>query len=145
MTLRVSAYAVIVEERGMLLSRLAPTVGIGPLWTLPGGGLDPFEDPADAAVREVREETGYDVEVDELVGISSLVVDPAVTPTKLTEKSQLLRIVFRAHVVGGALAYEVDGSTDIAGWIALTEIDGLPRVELVDVARTFAGLLPSSM
>ena len=142
--LRVSAYAVIIGERGMLLSRLSPLVGVGPLWTLPGGGIDPFEDPVDAAVREVREETGYDVAIDNLVGVSSLVIDPALEPTNLAEKTQMLRIVYRAHVVGGALTHEVDGSTDLAGWIALAELDDLPRVELVDVARTLAGLTPPS-
>lgn len=142
MTIRVGAYAVVVDERGMLLSRLAPMVGVGPLWTMPGGGIDPFEDPADAAVREVREETGYDVALDGLIGLSSLVVDPAVRFTNFTEKTQLLRVVYRARVVGGDLRHEVDGSTDLAGWVPLPDLDDLPRVELVDEARRFAGLLP---
>ncbi|AEE46738.1 NUDIX hydrolase [Cellulomonas fimi ATCC 484] len=137
-----SAYAVVVEPRGMLLSRLAPMVGVGPKWTMPGGGIDPYEDPADAVVREVREETGYDVAVDELLGLSSLVVDPAVAPTNLPEKTHLLRVVYRAHVVGGDLRHESDGSTDLAAWVPLADLDDLYRVELVDRARRMAGLLP---
>ncbi|WP_124344509.1 NUDIX hydrolase, partial [Cellulomonas algicola] len=142
MAIRVSAYAVVVDQRGMLLSRLAPMVGVGPKWTMPGGGIDPYEDPADAAVREVGEETGYAIELDELLGISSLVVDPALGPTAMTEKTQLLRIVYRAHVVGGDLRHEVDGSTDFAAWQPLDALDDLYRVELVDEARHWAGLLP---
>ncbi|QHT55138.1 NUDIX domain-containing protein [Cellulomonas sp. H30R-01] len=141
MAIRVSAYAVVVDQRGMLLSRLAPMVGVGPKWTMPGGGIDPYEDPADAAVREVREETGYDIALDELLGVSSLVVDPALGPTAMTEKTQLLRIVYRAHVVGGDLRHEVDGSTDLAAWQPLDALDDLYRVELVDEARRWAGLL----
>lgn len=37
------------------------------LWSLPGGGVEPEEDWA-AAIREVREETGYEIAVDRLVG-----------------------------------------------------------------------------
>jgi 8-oxo-dGTP diphosphatase len=33
------------------------------LWLYPGGHIDPNEDPAQAAVREVREEAGIDVEI----------------------------------------------------------------------------------
>jgi len=140
--IRVSAYAVVVESRGMLLSRLSPMVGVGPLWTLPGGGIDPYEDPADAVVREVDEETGYAVEVDDLIGISSLVVDPALQRSQLPEKTQLLRIVYRAHVVGGTLRHEVDGSTDLAAWVPSADLDDLPCVELVGEARRFAALAP---
>ena len=37
-------------------------------WSLPGGWADPGDTPARAAAREVREETGYGVEVTKLVG-----------------------------------------------------------------------------
>lgn len=38
-------------------------------WALPGGGLDPKEDPVAGTVREVREETGFEVAVDHMIGV----------------------------------------------------------------------------
>lgn len=39
-----------------------------PVWVLPGGGIDPGETPEHAVVREILEETGFQVKVDRLVG-----------------------------------------------------------------------------
>lgn len=139
MDIRVAAYAVIVDDRGMLLSHWNEGGYSG--WTLPGGGIDPGEDPADAAVREVFEETGFAAELEDLIGVDSHVV-PAERRIGTKENAlHALRIVYRAHVTGGALTYELDGSTDYAAWFPLGEIDALDRVSLVDVGRRFAGLI----
>lgn len=39
-----------------------------PVWVLPGGGIDGEESPEEAIAREVKEETGFAVFVDRLVG-----------------------------------------------------------------------------
>ncbi|MFD6139902.1 NUDIX hydrolase [Promicromonospora sp. NPDC060271] len=138
--LRVAAYAVITDDQGrMLLPHWSEHAHSG--WTMPGGGLDPGEDPADAAVREVLEETGYHVELDGLLGIDSFVI-PAAERVRPSERPvQALRIVYRAHVTGGELRVEEDGTTDDVAWHTPEEIDALDRVPLVDLSRRWAGLI----
>lgn len=138
--LRVAAYAVITDDQGrILLPHWSEYAHSG--WTMPGGGLDPGEDPADAAVREVLEETGYHVELDGLLGIDSFVI-PAAERVRPSERPvQALRIVYRAHIIGGELRVEVDGSTDGVAWHTPEEVDALDRVPLVDLSRRWAGLI----
>ncbi|GEA79608.1 hypothetical protein [Cellulomonas uda] len=49
--------------------------------------------------------------------------------------------MYRAHVTGGALRDEVDGSTDRAAWFPLDAVADLPRHGFVDEALRLAGLL----
>jgi 8-oxo-dGTP diphosphatase len=137
MDMRVAAYAVITDGDRVLLAHWNDARRAS--WTLPGGGLEPGEHPADAAVREVFEETGFHVELDGVIGVDSHVI-AARDRLHGTGPLQALRIVYRAHVVGGALRNEVDGTTDEAAWFALADVAQLPRVALVDTAFAIAGL-----
>src|SRR4051794_24267454 len=106
MDMRVAAYAVIQDDQGRLL--LSHWIG-GPAWTMPGGGMDPGEHPIDTVIREVREETGYDVTVGEILGVDSYVVPTAKRLSEgATAPLHALRIVYRATIVGGTLTFEQD-------------------------------------
>ncbi|GAA1466967.1 NUDIX hydrolase [Microbacterium thalassium] len=139
MDLRVAAYAVIVDaEDRLLLAHWNQSGRSG--WTMPGGGLEEGEDPARAVIREVREETGYKVAVDDLLGIHSRVIPAGRRITAGTGRPlHTLRIVYRARVTGGKLRHEIDGSTDRAAWFDMAHVRGLQRVKLVDIALEMAG------
>ncbi|MFF1571718.1 NUDIX hydrolase [Leifsonia sp. NPDC058292] len=137
MDIRVAAYGVIVDGNRILLAHWRENGRSG--WTLPGGGIDPGEDPVDAVVREIAEETGYVAEAGELLGIDSHVVPAEHRFVPDAGPLHALRIVYRARVLSGDLTNELDGSTDEAAWF---ELDSIPsrRVELVNVALRMAGL-----
>ncbi|KHJ63850.1 NUDIX domain-containing protein [Burkholderia glumae] len=61
-----SVAAVIRDEDGRLLLQEKAT---GEPWSLPAGGIELGESPEDAIVREVMEETGYDVSVSRVLGV----------------------------------------------------------------------------
>ena len=135
--IRVAAYGVIVQEGRILLAHW--NEGGRRAWTLPGGGIDPGEDPVDAVVREIAEETGYVAIAGELLGVDSHVVPAEQRFVPDAGPLHALRIIYRASVVGGTLTNERDGSTDEAAWFAL---DSIPtrRVELVNIGMELAGL-----
>jgi 8-oxo-dGTP diphosphatase len=139
---RVAAYAVILRVgpgptgvQEILLSRLAQRITTDELWTLPGGGLDHGEDPRDAVLREVREETGLDADVGETARVYSAHL-PGVWRDGRRVDAHALRIVYDGWVAPDApepRVVEVDGSTSEAAWQPVTDVvDGrLPAAPLV--------------
>ncbi|MBH5334340.1 NUDIX hydrolase [Streptomyces pactum] len=131
-TLRVAAYAVIIDSGRILLARLNGTEGRR--WTLPGGGIEHGEDPYHAVIREVAEETGYRVAVDELLGIDSHRRPSAYRRARPRTDFHAVRVLYTAHITGGELRHETGGSTDRAAWFDLRRVPGLTRVSVIDAA-----------
>ncbi|HEY5628326.1 MAG TPA: NUDIX domain-containing protein [Candidatus Limnocylindrales bacterium] len=121
---RPAAYAWCEHDGHVLLCRVAGRLPGGGHWTLPGGGLRFGEDPQRAAVREVREETGLAVELGELLGVRSAVLEPHETLTG--HRIQAIGLLYRAMLKGGDLRDEAHGSSDLARWVPVEELASLP-------------------
>ena len=95
--LRPGAAAVIFDERERVLLQRRSDNG---RWGLPGGAMDVGETVEQACVREVKEETGYDVRVVRLVGVYS---DPQWTTIRYADGNafQFVTSLFECRVVGG--------------------------------------------
>ncbi len=130
---RLAAYAVVIDEHDRILLALWNEAD-QPQWTMPGGGVELDETVEEAAVRELREETGYDVELGRVLGIDTHVVPAEQRMRPSTRPMKSVRVVFEARVVGGQLRDEVDGTTDEARWIPIADVPSLNRVSLVDAA-----------
>lgn len=135
---RVAAYAVIIRDDRILLSRLAPRISSTPLWTLPGGGLDHGEDPRAAVLREVYEETGLEATVSATARVYSMHKEQARFGSMKADY-HALRIVFEGWVPVDSpepRVVEVDGSTSEAAWQPLEDVlsGALPVTALVTEA-----------
>jgi ADP-ribose pyrophosphatase YjhB (NUDIX family) len=116
----VAVSAFVLDEYGQLLMIRRTD---NDLYSIPGGGLEPGETVTAAAVREVQEETGIDIEVTGLIGIYS---DPEhVIAYDDGEVRQEFSICFRAQPVGGEL--RTSSESKEAFWV---EQDLLPELTI---------------
>lgn len=76
-------------------------------WAAPGGAIEPDEQPFEAVVREVREETGLDVEPVALRGVFGGPELRVRYPNG--DETQYVTAIFECEVRGGALAAGGDG------------------------------------
>lgn len=128
---RLAAYAVIVDDDRVLLALW--NEADQPRWTLPGGGVELNESAEEGAIREVREESGYDVELGPLLGVHSYVIPPERRRHARGRSMKAVRVIYTATVIGGDLTEEIDGTTDEARWFPLAEVPNLPQVGLIEV------------
>jgi 8-oxo-dGTP diphosphatase len=132
---RVAAYALVLRDDRILLTRLASRISADEKWHLPGGGVDHGENPRDALVREIREETGLDAEVGDTARVYSAHL-PSMWRQGRRWDYQALRIVYDAWVPVDApdpRVVEVDGSTVDVAWHAVDDVlsGALPVTDFV--------------
>ena len=126
----VTAGVVVSDERGrVLLLRHVLRKGSG--WGIPGGFLNAGEQPEEAVRRELREETGLELDSAELVTVRAL---PGV---------RQVEIIFRGSMKAGAVGgLEKNFEIDRAEWFARDALpEGLNREQrrLIDRALAPAG------
>lgn len=100
MTIRPGVAAVIITADGILLQRRDDNGK----WGLPGGGVEPGESVRVAIVREVREETGLEVEPLRLIGVYSDPVNHQIVTYPDGNVIHYVSTVFECAIRGGALA-----------------------------------------
>ncbi|GAA1506394.1 NUDIX domain-containing protein [Streptomyces synnematoformans] len=109
----------VTDDEGRILLQRRRDNG---LWALPGGGMDLGDTLPGCAVREVKEETGLDVEVTGVVGTYT---DPRhVVAYSDGEVRRQFNVCFTARVVGGTLAISEE-STELR-YVAPADLPDLP-------------------
>ncbi|WP_330178999.1 NUDIX domain-containing protein [Nocardia sp. NBC_01503] len=125
-SLKVAVSAVVRNDHGQILMILRTDNN---KCSIPGGGMEVGETPAQAVVREVKEETGIDIAVTGLVGVFS---NPEhVIAYEDGEVRQEFSICFTATPVGGDL--QTSSESKEVGWIdpeGLVNLDIHPSIWL---------------
>ena len=125
---RLAAYCVIVTQQDgrdcVLLSMLsAERTRWGSMWTLPGGGVEYDEGFEAAAVREVKEETGYDARIAGMLGARTFTPQRRESGEPDGRAFKSAAVIFEAVVTGGTLGtLEVGGSTEYAAWVPIDDV-----------------------
>jgi len=123
-----SAAVALYDDQGRVLMGLHADRRV---WVLPGGLIEPVEIPADAAVREVWEETGLHVELTGILGVyggKELLVDYV-----NGDQASYVGTIFRGHVIGGTLRADAQEILDVR-YVARAELAELPHARWLDIA-----------
>lgn len=124
-----AASAIVIDAEGRILLHRRQDNN---LWALPGGKMEFGESLAGCAVREVKEETGLDVEVAGIVGIYT---DPKhVFAYDDGEVRQEFSVCFLTRIVSGELAVSEE-SFEVA-FVTPAEVESLPMVDSIRLRVT---------
>ncbi len=117
---RLAAYAMVLSERGVLATEFSARTAVPGSWGLPGGGIDPGENPSQAVLREAVEETGQHIEIAHLLDIQT---DHWIgrSPSGVIEDFHAVRIIYAASCPHATdpVVNDVGGTTASSRWVPL--------------------------
>jgi ADP-ribose pyrophosphatase YjhB (NUDIX family) len=112
--------AVVLDEESRILLVRRGKPPLAGEWSLPGGALELGEHLEDGIRREVREETGLDVEPLEIVAVFDHISHADNAPERV--RFHYVLIDYRCRVLGGTLASATDVTE--ARWVRWNELNG---------------------
>ena len=115
----ITTHAVLIDEtrKKILLIKWKSPVG-QIVWGFPGGHIRMGEEVKDAVIREVQEETGYHIEVNQLLGVYDNVIEN--NSSKKTV-AHIINIIWMAKVRSGTLDFCKDEEIIEAKWFPFSE------------------------
>src|SRR3989344_3310652 len=120
---KVSVVAIHIEQDGKVLMVQEKGQAWG-LWSIPIGHVDEGETPKEAAKREVKEETGYNIGITERLG--QQVVSDTEYKGGEKDKGRGIEITFfRGKITGGELKLDLEGLLDVE-WVEKEKVLNLP-------------------
>ena len=108
--MKIIVMSVIIQDGKLLMIQEAKEKCRGKWW-LPAGHLDEGETIKDAAIREAKEETGYDIQLTDLLSIISLSPD----------KNSPEFVTFYGKIISGGVIINPEEILDVK-WIPLDEV-----------------------
>lgn len=117
----------VVEKDGKIILVQEAKQPARELWNTPAGHIEKGESPLEAAKREVKEETGLDIEITGLVGV--YIGKSLISPNRIVAK-----IAFRGSVVGGNGQFNKDEILNVK-WFKPSEILAMKDSELRGIRK----------
>jgi 8-oxo-dGTP pyrophosphatase MutT (NUDIX family) len=125
-----SVAAIVRDEAGRVLLQRRTSDG---RWSLPAGAIDPGESPAQAVIREVREETGLRVLPRRIAGVFGGEGFSHVYENG--DRVEYLAVLFECDVTGGDLGGEDDETAELRYF----EPSEMPALALAYPREVFMG------
>ena len=94
-------------------------------WDIPGGRINPEEPILDGLAREVKEESGLEIEAGEVIGVFETF------PTIKGEECHIVRIFYTATTASSEVLLSADH--DACTWVTLADLEGKSFVSSLEV------------
>lgn len=109
------AYVLLLDETNENILMVKNSGPIGSYYTLPGGAVEPGETLQQAAVREVKEETGLDVEVYGILSVMEAFFE--------VKGHHAIFFIFKGEVIGGQIEINMPEEIEEVVWMDVVDAE----------------------